>query len=395
MALTDTAVKAAKPGESKKKLSDGQGLQLWIMPTGSKSWALAYRFGEKQKSLALGVYPGVSLKDARQRRDEAKALLAQGIDPAQQRKLDKVTARQDASNTFAIVATELLDKKRREGKASNTIGKRERLYSLAGDEFGKRPLTEITAPEVLSVLRKIEAKGHAETARRLRSSIGEVFRFGVATGRCAADVTQSLRGALATPVVRHRAAITDAREFGALLRAIEAFNGQPTSIAGLKLLALTALRPGELRQAKWSEIDFEKAAWVIPASRMKMRRPHAVPLPKQALLVLEWLQAITGRGELIFQGFGKSATAGGTLEPKPISENTLNIALRRMGYTPEQATSHGFRTSFSTMANESGLWSSDAIERQLAHADNDGIRSIYSRGGILERARQAGPVVGR
>ncbi len=380
MPLTDVKIRSAKASDAVRKLSDGAGLQLWLKPSGGKLWHYAYRFEGKQKKLAIGPYPDVTLQAARQRRDSARALLASGVDPGQQKQLDKIRKANTAESTFAIVAAELLAKKQREGKASNTIGKREWLYGLAGESFGGRPLADITSPEVLAVLRKVEAKGLLETARRMRSAIGEVFRFGIATGRCTADPTAALRGALTAPVVKHRAAIVEPLAFGGLLRAMDGFQGQPTTVAALKLLALLAARPGELRLAEWREFDLEKAVWTIPAGRMKMRREHKVPLPRQAVAILTGLHVLTGRGRLVFPGYGKSAKAGGVLEPKPISENTMNVALRRMGFGPEEMTSHGFRAAFSTMANESGKWNPDAIERALAHADQDGVRAIYARG---------------
>lgn len=372
MALTDTAIRNAKPKQSIHKLSDGGGLQLWITPSGSKLWRLAYRFGEKQKKLSIGPYPAISLARAREDREAAKVLLARGIDPGQQKKLDVLASVASQASAFEIIAAELLAKKRKEGKASNTIGKREWLYSLVGDAFGKRPISEITAPEILAVLRRVEIKGHYETAQRLRSSIGEVFRFAIATARATNDPTFALRGALTVPVVKHRAAITDPKEFGGLLRAIDAFNGQPATIAALKLMALLFPRPGELRMAEWKEIDFANAIWTIPAARAKMRREHRVPLPKQAIAILRDLLPLTGHAALVFPGLQSVL--------RPLSENTLNMALRRMGYSQDDATSHGFRATASSLLNESGKWSSDVIERALGHQDPDAIRRAYARG---------------
>jgi integrase len=372
MALTDTAIRNAKPKESILKLSDGGGLQLWITPNGSKLWRLAYRFAEKQKKLSIGPYPAISLAKARDEREGAKALLASGIDPGQQKKLDVLASTASQANTFEIIAAELLAKKRKEGKASNTIGKREWLYSLAGDAFAKRAIAEITAPEILAVLRKVEIKGHYETARRLRSSIGEVFRYAIATARATNDPTFALRGALTVPVVKHRAAITDPKEFGGLLRAIDAFNGQPATIAALKLMALLYPRPGELRMAEWNEFNLPNAIWTIPAARAKMRREHRVPLSKQAIAVLQDLLPLTGHTAFVFPGLQSPL--------RPLSENTLNAALRRMGYGQDEATAHGFRATASSLLNESGKWSSDVIERALGHQDADAVRRAYARG---------------
>ncbi len=377
MPLTDIAVRTAKPSQTVQKLSDGGGLQLWVTPSGSKLWCLAYRdLSGKQKKLSFGAYPAVTLAKAREERGKAKTLLASGIDPGQHAKTEKankaVAEANNEANTFAALATELLAKKKREGKASNTIGKREWLYGLAGDAFGKRPIADITAQEILRVIQVVENKGLLETARRMRSSIGEVFRFAVATGRATHDPTFAIRGALAKPTVRHHAAITEAKALGGLMRAIDAFQGQPTTIAALKLMALLFPRPGELRLAEWKEFDIANAVWIIPAARMKMRREHRVPLPPQVLAVLESLRPITGHGDLVFPGI--------VSVKKPISENTMNVALRRMGYGQDEMTAHGFRAAASTLLNESGKFSADAIERALAHQDKDAIRRTYARG---------------
>lgn len=380
MSLADMAIRTAKVGATLQKLSDGGGLQLWITPGGSKLWRLAYRFDGKQKKLSLGVYPEIGLADARKARDEAKKLLASGGDPGQQRKLDRLTKANSAATTFEALAAELLDKKRREGKAGSTLAKLEWLYAMANEAIGPRPVDAITAPEILAVFRKVEGRGRLESAKRLRAVIGEVFRFAVATGRATTDPTQALRGALTTPKVKHRAAITDPKELGALLRAIDGFSGQPTTTAALKLMAYLFPRPGELRQAEWSEFDLEGAVWTIPASRAKMRRPHKVPLPRQALAILRDLHEITGGGTLVFQGHGMSGGVGRKIAPRPLSENTLNVALRRMGYGADQMTSHGFRAAASTLLNESARFSADAIERALAHQDADAVRRAYARG---------------
>jgi integrase len=380
MPLTDTTIRNAKPSDSVQKLSDGGGLQLWIMPNGSKLWNIAYRFDGKQKKLSIGAYPTVSLAEARQERDAAKALLNSGVDPSAQKKLNAMASKEARAMTFQKLATELLDKKRREGKARNTIEKLEWLFSIAGEEIGDRPIADITAPEVLAVLRKVETKGHHETAKRLRAVIGEVFRYAIATARAANDPTFALRGALTAPVVEHRAAITEPKALGGLMRAIEGFQGQPATVAALKLMAYLFPRPGELRMAEWREFNFDEAVWTIPASRAKMRREHRVPLPTQALAVLDSLKPITGHGALLLPGYGMSGGEGRKVAPKPISENTLNGALRRMGFSADEMTSHGFRAAASTLLNESGKFSSDAIERALAHQDADAVRRAYARG---------------
>jgi integrase len=357
-------------------LSDGEGLQLWIKPSGAKLWNLAYRFDGKQRKLAMGPYPRVSLKDARARRDEAKSLLDDGLDPSQQKRLAKLAATAENANTFAAIADELLAQKRREGKTPATLRKMEWLFGLAKPALGARPISAVEAPEVLQVLRGIEARDRLETARRLRAIIGSVFRFAVATGRASNDPTGALRGALIAPTVRHRAATIEPAGIGELLRAIDGHNGMPEVRAGLQLLALTFVRPGELRGAQWAEIDFDSAIWTIPGARMKMRRPHRVPLARQTIDVLKNLRAITGEAALILPG----ARGRG----RPLSENTLNAALRRLGYTRDDMTAHGFRAAASSILNESGLWNPDAIEAQLAHIEGNAVRRAYARAEFWE-----------
>jgi integrase len=380
MPLTNAMIAGAKPGAGIIKRSDGEGLQLWIMPNGSKLWRFAYRFAGKQKLLALGSYPELSLAGARDRKKTARALLAADRDPSAQKRLDKQAVKESQATTFALVAAEVLGKKRREGKASNTLSKLEWLHGLANEGLGHRPIADIGAPEVLDVLKKIERRGRLETAKRLRAVIGEVFRYGVATARANTDPTGALRGAISAPIVKHRAAIVDPVALGGLMRAIDAFQGQPSTNAALKLMAYLFPRPGELRFAEWREFDLEKAIWTIPAARTKMRKEHRVPLPAQALAILNGLRAVAGGGKLVFPGYGISGGEGRKVEQRPISENTLNSALRRMGYAQDEMSSHGFRAAASTLLNESGRFSADAIERALAHQDPDAVRRAYARG---------------
>jgi integrase len=372
MALSDVQIRGAKPADSVVKLSDGKGLQLWVTPAGGKIWKLAYRHGGAQKTLTIGAYPEITLAAARDQRDHAKRLLVSGVDPAQQKALDKLAKTNSDAMTFGIVADELIAKKIREGRAAATIIKMRWLLDQARPVLAARPISAISAVEVLSVLKIAEKKGKLETARRMRATIGEVFRFAIATARASNDPTFALRGALTAPTVKHRAAITEPKELGALLRAIEAFEGQPTTVAALKLMAILFPRPGELRLAEWREFDLANALWTIPASRAKMRREHRVPLPRQALTILEGLKPYTGHGALVLPGL-RTAT-------RPISENTMNAALRRMGYSQDDMTSHGFRAAASTLLNESGKFSPDAIERALAHQDADAVRRAYARG---------------
>lgn len=371
MPLNDLEVRNAKPGDRLRKLSDGGGLQLWVMPDGAKRWRLAYRFSGAQKNLAIGVYPAVGLKEARAKRDEAKRLLADGQDPLVAKKIAKAARAQAVADTFNAIADELMEKKRREEKADRTLAKIEWLLSLAKPEIGARPIAEISAPEILRVLRAVEARGRHETARRLRATIGQVFRYAVATGRANGDPTGALKGAIAAPVVHHRAAIIEPKAFGGLLRAIDGYDGAPETRAALELLALTFVRPGELRSAEWSDFDLSAGLWSIPAERMKMRRPHRVPLSPQALTVLRELHSITGAGKYLFP----SVRSG----DRCMSENTINAALRRLGFGKDEMTAHGFRSAASSILNECGLWHADAIERQLAHVDNDSVRRAYAR----------------
>jgi len=372
MALTDTAIRNAKPGPKPKKLFDERGLFILLQPSGGKLWRLKYRYLGKEKKLSLGIYPDVTLKVARARRDEARTLLANGADPASVKFDLEAAAKVAAANTFAAIAEEYLDKSAREGRASVTIKKSRWLFSLMESDLGKRPITEITPADLLETLQKVEAKGHLETARRMRSLAGRIFRFAVATSRATADPSALLRGALVAPKVTHHAAILKPAKVGELLRAIDGFTGQPLTHLALKLTPHVFVRPGELRRAEWSEFDLEKAIWTIPAAKMKMRNPHFVPLSRQALDLLEAAQAISASQRYVFS----------SLYPgnRPMSENTINAALRRLGYSGKEMTAHGFRSMASTLLNESGKWSPDAIERALAHKDANAVRASYHRG---------------
>ncbi len=371
MPLTDTAIRNVKPKDRPYKLTDGNGLFLFVTPAGVRLWRLKYRFAGKERSLSIGPYPAVTIKMARKACEEAKAQLAAGVDPSQAKRTAKLEAQAATLHTFQVIAEEYIAKLVRENRAGRTLAKVEWLLSLAKDSIGHRPVRDISAADVLEALRKVESRGRHETAKRLRSTIGAVFRYAIATARAENDPTFALKGALTRPVVRSRPAITEKRALGALLRAIDGFDGQPTTCAALKLLALLAPRPGELRLAHWREFDLDAGIWTIPAARMKMRREHRVPLPRQAIAVLRELHAITGAGELVFPSIRTAS--------RPISENTLNAALRRIGYAKDEVTSHGFRATFSTLANESGKWNPDAIERALAHVESSNVRRAYLR----------------
>ena len=372
MPLNDIQIRKLRAADKPFKKSDGEGLFIEVKPGGSKLWRMAYRFDNKQKLLSFGSYPAVSLADARQKRLEAKSLLARGIDPNALKQAEKAEQKAVTENTFANIALELIDKKRREGKAESTLRKARWYLSLAEPDLGNQPVAEIKSPDVLAVLRKVEGKGNYESARKLRTFIGEVFRYAIATARAEYDPTFALKGALTAVSVKHMAAGTDWDAFGKLLKSIWAYNGgAPSTRAALKLMALLYSRPGELRLARWIEFDLKKAVWTIPAERSKMRRPHEKPLPALAVEILKELRHWSGDSELAF----KSDISRG----KAISENTLNQALRRMGYGPDEMTSHGFRATASTLLNESGKWNADAIEAELAHIGADQIRRAYHR----------------
>lgn len=393
MALTTTAINAAKPTAKVRKLSDGGGLQLWIMPNGSKLWRYAYRFDGRQKLLALGPYtnatvpnrPVIGLAAARELRDDARRKLAFGIDPGQQKAIEQAekTAEEKAAaaaqaNTFCVIAGELIAKLEREGKADVTISKRRWLLEKAFPKLGDKAIRDISAADVLAVLREVENDGRYETAIRLRSTIGAVFRYAIASARAENDPTFPLRGALTTPTVKHQSAIVEPKRIGALMRAIDGYNRTATRVA-LQLLALTAVRPGELRAARWEEFDLEGAFWTIPAQRMKMRKTHKLPLAPRSVDLLRGLQEQSGAAGLLFPSLKRPDVA--------ISENTLNQALVRLGFGGEMV-SHGFRAMFSSQANEHSPFSADAIELSLGHAIGGGaVRRAYGRHELLDERR--------
>lgn len=376
MALTDLAIKAAKPSPDSKtprKLSDSAGLQLWIMPTGAKYWRFSYRWAGKQKTLSLGVYPEMALAAAREARDAARKLLTNGVDPSANKKTIKAARLVSAETTFEAIANELRTKKAKEGKAGPTLDRFDRFIRLCRPAIGSRPISDLarSTPEVLALLRKVEEKGHGETVIKLRGFIGEVCRYAMATGRADNDPTVATRNALVKHTREHRAAITESAPFGALLRAIEAYEGAAETCAALEILAHTFVRPGELRLAEWQEFNLEDAVWTIPASRMKMRRRHFVPLSPRVVAILTELKAQSSSQQFVFPSLRSKG--------RPISENTLNTALRAMGYSKEQMTAHGFRAAASSMLNQSGKFQPDAIERQLSHEDEDDQRKPYNR----------------
>jgi integrase len=372
MALTDTAIRLAKAEASDRKLADSKGLYLLVTTSGSKLWRLKYRIDGKEKKLALGSYPEVGLKDARARRDAARQSSQAGSDPSVAKREARIAKRIAAANTFDGIAAEYIAKLEAEGKAAVTIAKIRWLLAKLSPALGTRPIGEISPHELLAVLKKVERAGLRETARRLRSFSSRVFRYAVATARASVDPAQPLQGALVSPVAKHHAAITDPIAFGKLLRSIETYSGQPITKLALRFTPHVYQRPGEVRKAEWCEIDFEQALWTIPAERMKQRQPHRVPLSRQVLAILREAAELSGGGRYIFPKLGSPL--------KPMCENAINGALRRMGYGSDDMTAHGFRSTASSLLNESGKWSADAIERALSHADANQVRAAYHRG---------------
>ncbi len=372
MTLTDTAVRAAKPRDREYKLADSGGLYLLVTPSGGRLWRFKFRLHGIEKKLALGRYPDVSLSDARKARDAAREAIGSGIDPAVIKRRNRIAAKVAAGTTFGDVAREYIDKVEREGRADSTIAKLRWVRELLLPAIGKRPINEIESHELLSVLKQQEEAGILETAKRTRAFASRVFRYAVVTARAKTDPAALLLGAVAAPKHKHLAAIIDAKRAGELLRAIDAYGGQPATRLALALLPHVFVRPGELRRAEWAEIDFAAAVWCIPAERMKKRREHIVPLSRQSLAILEEARPVTGSGQYVFPALGR--------RDRPLSENTITVALRRMGFSAEEMTAHGFRAMASTLLNESGKWSPDAIERALAHKDGDQVRAAYHRG---------------
>ena len=382
MALSDTGIRSAKARQKQYKLYDEGGLFLIVKPSGGKLWRFKYRHMGKEQQLSVGTFPDVGLKEARKRREEARAKMARGLNPAFEKKREAAALSVSAANTFKAVADELIAKREQEGLKEITTGKARWLLSQLEPAIGQRPISDIEPYELLAILKKVELSGRHETAKRLLAFSGRVFRFAVATTRARRNIAADLQGALVSPKVKHHAAIIDPKGVGALLRAIDGFDGQPTTLWALQLAPHVFVRPGELRQAEWSEIDLDAAVWRIPGSRMKMNREHAVPLSTQAVAILKTAGELTGDGRFVFPSVRTSR--------RPMSENTLNAALRRMGYTSDDMTSHGFRSTASTLLNESGKWSVDAIERSLAHGDADSVRAAYHRGAHwAERVKMA------
>ena len=382
MPLTQLQVKNAKIINKPLKVSDGGGLFLLVKssnPKDSKYWRLAYRFAGKQKTLALGVYPAVSLALARDRRDKARSLLINGIDPSNTKKAKKIAIRAMEENSFEIVAREWFMGRRHNWKENHSSKIITRLEKDIFPWLGTCPVGEITAPELLIAIRRIESRGALETAHRTLSYCGQIFRYSIATGRATRDTAADLRGALPPVKEKHHASITDPKLIGKLLHNIDGYQGSFVTRCALQISPLVFLRPGELRKAEWVEIDLDKAEWRIPAARMKMNAVHIVPLASQTIAILREIHPLTGLGKYIFPG--------ARTDSRPMSENAVLGALRRMGYSNEEMTGHGFRSMASTLLNEQGF-NRDAIERQLAHAERDSVRAAYNYAEYLIERRK-------
>jgi len=375
--LTAVKLLTLKPRATVYRVADASGLCIEVRPDGGRSWRYRYRLAGNARMLSLGIYPGVSLAEARKRRDGARAVLQSGRDPSMERRTEKVRARLSAENTFKAIANEWLAQQR--GKlAEVTYRKAEWMMSFVLPALGPKPITDITAPDILALLRGIEVRGTHETTHRVKQRISQIFRYAIATGRAERDPSNDLRGALAPVVSTSRAAVTDPSDVADLLRAIYDYQGQPVTKAALKLAPLVFVRPGNLRAMEWSELDFDAAEWRIPAHKVKVREPHVVPLATQAVTLLRELHSLTGYGPYVFPSLR-------TVQ-RPMSENTVNAALRRLGYDKETMTGHGFRALASTRLNEMG-WSPDVIERQLAHAERNKVRAAYNRASYMAERR--------
>ena len=364
--LTDTAIRKTKPTNKPQKLSDGKGLYVLIKPNGSKLWQMAYRFAGKQKTLSIGQYPAVTLAAARTVAALAKVDLTNGIDPSEKKQAMKLIV---DTNTFVGIATEWHLKYQHTWTKNHADLIWTRLENNILPYLGKRPIDEINAPELLASLRRIENRGALETAHRVKGICGQVFRYAVATGKAERDPTADLKGALPPTKAKHHASITDPVAIGGLLRAIDGYQGSCITKIAMQLAPLVFVRPVELRHAEWSEIDLDLAEWRIPAEKMKMRLLHIVPLSQQSVALLSEIKHLTGSGRYVFPSARTNNRA--------MSENTVLGGLRRLGYTKEEMTGHGFRSMASTLLNEHG-WHSDAIERQLAHSESNSVRAAYN-----------------
>jgi integrase len=384
--LTDIQVNKAKPRDKSYKLTDGGGLYLLVSPTGGKLWRMDYRYSDKRKTLAFGPYPDVSLANARKSRDDARKLLADDVDPGAEKKILREKENEKRANTFEKLALEWQERQIDHLAARTRDQVMRRLNRDVLPFIGDIPLSDLSSRSILEhVLRPMEDRGAIDLAHRIRGTISQILRYGVASGLCDRDFTADLRGALKPIPRKHHAALdqdgtTDSTKVGELLRAIDGFDGSTIVKCALQLHPLVATRPGELRHAEWTEIDLDTATWSIPAGRMKMKKPHVVPLSPQALKILGELSIVTGKGKYLFPSIRSTA--------KPISDNTMNAGLRRLGYTKEEIVSHGWRAIFRTLADEVLQERVDIIEAQLAHQVSDALGRAYNRTSFLKERRK-------
>lgn len=378
--LTDTQIKKANPREKQYKLFDGGGLYMAVTPDGGKRWRFKYRFNGKEKLLSLGTYPEISLSEARRRREEVREQVANGIDPSEHRKATKAANAENAANSFEVVAREWIGKQKNKWTPANTEVVTRQLENNVFPWIGKRPIADLKAPELLTVLRRMEDRGILESAQRVRTICGQVMRYAIATGRAERDIAADLRGALTSPKKQHLAAVTDPSKVAALLRAIDGLEGTFIVKSAMRLAPLVFVRPGELRKMEWTEVDLDKAEWNIPAEKMKMKQPHLVPLSNQAVEILRELQPLTGSTRYVFHSSRSTA--------RPMSDMAMLAALRRMGYEQGEMTPHGFRAMARTLLDEVLQFRPDFIEHQLAHAVKDPNGRAYNRTSHLDERRR-------
>ena len=378
MPLTDVTIKNAKLREKPYKLHDEKGLYVLVTRSG-KYFRFDFRILNKRKTLALGVYPDTSLSDARGKRDDARKLIAREVDPCELKKIEKRAKLIRATNSFEAIAREWISKQAGSWTESHTEKVLSRLEKDLFPVIGGKAITEVTAPEILALLRKIENRGAIDTAHRAKQNCSQIFRYAIATGRAARDPAADLRGALHSIKKNHYPTITEPRKIGELLRAIDGYSGSCVVRYSLQLAPLLFVRPGELRNAEWSEFDLERCEWRIPAGKMKMKVEHIVPLAKQVIQIVKELHAYTGHGRYLFPSV--------RTDSRPMSSNTVNASLRRLGYTTDEMTGHGFRAMASTSLHEQG-WSSDIIERQLSHGERNPVKAAYNHAEYLPERRK-------
>ena len=376
--LTDTKLRALKPRATAYRIADANGLCIEVRPTGAKVWRYRYRHAGKASMVTVGEYPSMTLQEARTARERLRVLVKGGANPAHVARAQRAVQAERTANTFGAVAVELLAKRAKEGLTPGSVTRERRLIEKDLAPIADLPIADVTAPVLLAALRRIEARGVIETAHRARSLAGQVFRYAIATGRATTNPAGDLVGALAQPQTRHFASVTDPEKIGELLRALYAYAGSPVTVAALKLAPLVFVRPGELRQARWADIDLEAGEWRFTAS--KTGTPHIVPLSSQAVAILEDLQPLTKRSEYVFPGVRSSK--------RPMSENTVNAALRNLGFDRDTMTGHGFRAMARTVLDEVLGFRPDFIEHQLAHAVRDPLGRAYNRATHLPERRK-------